>query len=48
MLHFHVMDFDAYLPPASPPILVTLHLPLAWYSRVALHPQREDVWLQTE
>ncbi|MBV8853294.1 MAG: glycosyltransferase [Sinobacteraceae bacterium] len=47
LLHFHGMDFDNYLPPVSPPVLVTLHLPLAWYSSSALHPQRADVWLQT-
>lgn len=31
LIHFHGLDFHAYLPHAAVPILVTLHLPLAWY-----------------
>lgn len=45
VIHMHGIDFDAYLPPAGPPVLATLHLPVAWYSSAALHPQRPDTWL---
>ena len=31
VVHFHGIDFPQYLPSAGPPVLVTLHLPLAWY-----------------
>ena len=29
LVHLHGVDFDAYLPQASVPVLVTLHLPRA-------------------
>ena len=45
VVHLHGIDFHAYLPPAGPPCLVTLHLPTAWYPAVALHPRRPDTWL---
>lgn len=45
VVHLHGIDFDAYLPPAGPPVLVSLHLPISWYSEGALHPAREDVFL---
>jgi glycosyltransferase involved in cell wall biosynthesis len=45
LVHLHGLDFDAYLPPPGPPVLVTLHLPLAWYSPLALSPRRPDTWL---
>jgi glycosyltransferase involved in cell wall biosynthesis len=31
LIHFHGLDFYAYLPECSVPKLVTLHLPLDWY-----------------
>lgn len=31
LIHFHGLDFHAYLPAACVPMLATLHLPLAWY-----------------
>jgi glycosyltransferase involved in cell wall biosynthesis len=33
LIHFHGLDFHAYVPhnPARIPMLATLHLPLAWY-----------------
>ena len=31
VVHMHGIDFHDYLPPAGPPVLVTLHLPLDWY-----------------
>ena len=46
LMHFHGTDFDAYLPPYGPPALISLHLPLAWYSAVALRPTRPQTWLQ--
>jgi glycosyltransferase involved in cell wall biosynthesis len=45
VVHLHGVDFDRYLPPAGPPVLVTLHLPLDWYPPQALAPARPDVWL---
>jgi hypothetical protein len=45
LVHLHGLDFDAYLPPAGVPVLVTLHLPPAWYARGALTPNRPDTWL---
>jgi glycosyltransferase involved in cell wall biosynthesis len=32
LVHMHGIDFDQYLPPPGPPVLVTLHLPPSWYS----------------
>ncbi|MFL5334597.1 MAG: glycosyltransferase [Geminicoccaceae bacterium] len=46
LVHFHGVDFDAYLPPPGPPALVTLHLPLAWYTAAALRPTRPRTWLR--
>jgi glycosyltransferase involved in cell wall biosynthesis len=46
VVHMHGLDFAACLPPSGPPVLVTLHLPPAWYSRGALAPARPDTWLQ--
>lgn len=31
LIHFHGLDFHAYLPAANIPMLATLHLPLEWY-----------------
>lgn len=45
LLHLHGLDYHCYLPPAGPPVLVMLHLPLHWYPEVALRPERPDVWL---
>lgn len=36
VVHFHGIDFDAYLPPRGTPALATLHLPIAWYGAEAL------------
>ena len=33
LVHMHGMDFDRYTLPPSVPVLVTLHLPLAWCSK---------------
>jgi glycosyltransferase involved in cell wall biosynthesis len=45
LVHIHGIDFAAYLPPPGPPVLVTLHLPLAWYPPEALRPIRPNTWL---
>jgi len=45
VVHLHGLDFDAYLPPPGPAVLVTLHLPPDWYAPGALHPQRPRTWL---
>jgi len=39
-VHMHGIDFNEYLPDAGPPVLVTLHLPISWYSHEALKPER--------
>jgi glycosyltransferase involved in cell wall biosynthesis len=31
LVHLHGVDFHRYLPPAGPPVLVTLHLPRSFY-----------------
>jgi len=45
-IHLHGVDCEAYLPPAGVPVLINLHLPLAWYPDEVLHPQRPLTWLQ--
>ena len=45
LVHLHGIDFPAYLPPAGIPALVTLHLPLLWYSADALAPSRSETYL---
>ena len=42
VVHMHGIDFHAYLPAAGPPMLVTLHLPPAWYPAAALRPERPE------
>ena len=32
VIHFHGLDFGAYVPSTSVQMLATLHLPLSWYS----------------
>ena len=45
LIHFHGVDFAAYLPPPGPPALATLHLPPEWYPPEALVPARAGMWL---
>jgi hypothetical protein len=45
VVHMHGVDFHAYLPPPGPPVLATLHLPIAWYPAEALRPARPLTWL---
>lgn len=44
VMHFHGIDFHAYLPPDGP-TLVTLHLPLRWYSPDVFASRRGDLWM---
>ena len=39
-VHMHGLDFSEYLPEAGPIVLVTLHLPVSWYSHEALRVKR--------
>jgi glycosyltransferase involved in cell wall biosynthesis len=39
-IHVHGVDYAAYLPPPGPPLVVTLHLPAAFYPRAAFEQSR--------
>jgi hypothetical protein len=45
VVHIHGIDFYTYLPPPDVPVLVTLHLLLAWYPSGVFHPQRPQTYL---
>jgi glycosyltransferase involved in cell wall biosynthesis len=45
LVHMHGIDFDAYLPPPGPPVLVTLHLPPEWYPPTIFRPERPSTFL---
>lgn len=45
VVHLHGLDFHTYLPAGNVPVLVTLHLPLAWYEAEALRPERPNTFL---
>ncbi len=45
IVHLHGIDFPAYLPVPGTPVLVTLHLPPAWYASDALWPRRPHTYL---
>lgn len=45
VVHMHGMEFPDILPPPGVPVLVTLHLPLAWYPAGALRPSRPGTFL---
>jgi glycosyltransferase involved in cell wall biosynthesis len=45
VVHMHGLDFHEYLPPAGPPVLVTLHLPPEWYPEHVFRPRRPGTWL---
>ncbi|HJS87072.1 MAG TPA: glycosyltransferase, partial [Acetobacteraceae bacterium] len=45
VVHLHGIDFADYLPPPGPTVLATLHLPVEWYPRTALHPARPRTFL---
>jgi len=46
IVHMHGQDFDAYLPPEGPPVLVTLHVPREWYAPNAFATARPRTWFQ--
>jgi glycosyltransferase involved in cell wall biosynthesis len=43
VIHMHGIDFAEYLPETDIPVVVSLHLPLRWYSRHALMRSSENV-----
>ncbi|MDP9034183.1 MAG: glycosyltransferase [Myxococcota bacterium] len=45
VIHMHGVDFAAYLPGGSIPVLCTLHLPLTFYPRHALAPTRDRTFV---
>lgn len=45
VVHYHGLDFAAYLPPPGPPVLATLHLAPDRYPPQALDPERPRTWL---
>ena len=45
LIHLHGLDFLEYLPEPGVPVLVTLHLPIAWYDRRIFSLDRPDTWL---
>jgi glycosyltransferase involved in cell wall biosynthesis len=45
VVHMHGVDFHTYMPPPGVPVLVTLHVPVDWYPKDALQPNRRDTWL---
>ncbi len=45
LVHLHGIDFHEYLPQTRLPVLVTLHLPLAWYPERVLRDVPPNVHL---
>lgn len=45
IVHMHGLDFNEYLPNTDVPIVVTLHLPLAWYNSTALRSPCSNIKL---
>lgn len=43
VIHMHGIDFAEYLPDSDIPILVSLHLPLSWYSPHALRGSGRNI-----
>lgn len=46
LVHFHGVDFHAYLPAGGVPVLATLHLPCSFYPPDVFRPPRERTHLQ--
>jgi glycosyltransferase involved in cell wall biosynthesis len=46
LVHLHGIDFHGYLPPPGVPVLVTLHLPPAWYPPEVFWLKRPRTYLQ--
>lgn len=47
LVHIHAVDFKALLPSQPVPVLVTLHLPLAFYGPDDLSPQRPHTYFNS-
>lgn len=45
LIHMHSLDFWAYLPSGSVPILSTLHLPPDWYPANIFKLRKQNLWL---
>ena len=45
LIHLHGIDFLEYLPGPGVPVVVTLHLPPAWYDPRVFSIGRPDTWL---
>jgi glycosyltransferase involved in cell wall biosynthesis len=45
LVHMHGIDFYTYLPPPGVPVLVTLHLPPAWYPPEVFRLRRPRTYL---
>jgi CelD/BcsL family acetyltransferase involved in cellulose biosynthesis/glycosyltransferase involved in cell wall biosynthesis len=45
LVHMHGIDFHAYLPPPGPPVLATLHMPIASYPPDVFHLARPRTFL---
>jgi glycosyltransferase involved in cell wall biosynthesis len=45
VVHVHGLDFASYLPPPGPPLVITLHLPPAWYPAEAFASPRSRTHL---
>jgi glycosyltransferase involved in cell wall biosynthesis len=45
VIHLHGVDFYKYLPPASVPALITLHLPPSWYPSEVFSLERPSTFL---
>ncbi len=45
VIHMHGLDFHEYLPECELPIVITLHLPLAWYESKVLKVRRRNARL---
>ncbi len=45
VVHVHGLDFDRYVESRGPPLVATLHLPVAWYANEALTSRVREVHL---
>ncbi|MGE5486403.1 MAG: glycosyltransferase [bacterium] len=45
VIHMHSQDFDAYLPDAGVPVIVTLHVPFEWYGPAAMSANAHYVFV---
>jgi glycosyltransferase involved in cell wall biosynthesis len=45
LIHLHGLDFAHYLPAPGIPLIVTLHLPVAWYEGAVQALNRPQSWL---